>query len=190
MPIFEELRKRMFSVMGVKVCSFEDLEKLEIDSIDSVCLSSASSMTSHQSSTEQDLMSTNYDALKSNAQQKVLKILKFIKKLNQFNSFKKQEQMKLPAFMDLLRDKQYTHVSMCMLDKFIKTFKIVPKPHLLHYYIYFLHYASYYHHVRATTDVIDKDMKQKHLSYLVYLKLQLNYLHYIIYESRNKDISL
>lgn len=187
MPMFDELRRRMVSAMGVKMCSFEDLEQLEIDSIDSLCLSSTSSVSSSVSTTnDQDMLSIDYEVLKATAEQKVLKILKFIKKLKQLGLNKRDSKMKLPVFMDLLRDKQYSHVSMCMLDTFIKTSKMVPKPLLLHYYIYFLHYACYYHHVRSTTDVIDESMTSNHKSYLTYLKLQLNYLHYIIYESRNK----
>lgn len=188
MPMFNELRRRMVSAMGVKICSFEDLEELEIDSIDSLCLSTTSSVSSTVSTTnDQDMSSLDYDILKCTAEKKVLKILKFIKKLKQLSgSNKRDAKMTLPVFMDLLRDKQYNHVSMGMLDTFIKTSKMIPKPMLLHYYVYFLHYACYYHHVRITTDVIDATMKNKHQSYLVYLKLQLNYLQYIIYDSRNK----
>lgn len=186
MSMFDELRKRMLSSMGVKVCSFDELEQLEIDSIDSVCLSStASSTSSRMSSHQEDITSLDYDVLQISAKRKVMKILKFIKKLKQLGS----ARFNLPAFMDLLRDKQYTHVSMSLLDKFMKTFKMTPKPHLLHYYIYFLYYASYYHHTRATTDVIDDKMKKNHQSYQLYLKLQLDYVSYIIKESRNKSSS-
>lgn len=186
MPMFDELRRRMVSAMGVQMCSFEDLENLEVDSIDSLCLSSASSVSSVSTATDRDMESLDYDILKANAEKKVMKILKFIKKLKQLSGSSRDANMKLPVFMDLLRDKQYGHVSMSMLDTFIRTSKMIPKPMLLHYYIYFLHYACYYHHIRATTDVIDEAMKSKHQAYVTYLKLQLNYIRYIIYESRVK----
>jgi hypothetical protein len=62
-------------------------------------------------------------------------------------------------------------------------------PHYLHYYVFFLYYAIYYHTIRSTTDIIDENMKPQHEQHLVCVKNQLKYLQYIIKESRTRSIS-
>lgn len=178
--MFGELRNKMLSKMGVKLCSFEDLERLEIESVGSVCISTTSSMSSSKSSSQTDILAVGEDELKASAHRKVRRMLKFIKSLKQL---KETRTISLPIFMDLVRDKQYDHVSMGMFDQFTEAFPMKPKPIPLHYYVYFLHYACYYHSRRANADVIDPKKKNMHQRYLGFIKLQLEYVQYIIHHS-------
>lgn len=186
--MFKELRRRMVSAMGVRICSFEDLDRLEIDSVDSVCLSDSSG--SHKTLSSLSGGSLSSERIADLAKRKVIKVLRFIKKLEQLHAHKKENRMTFMPFLDLIRDKEYSDVSMSMINTFIKTCRMVPKPYYLHYFIYFLYYAYYYHHVRATKDVIDDKMKKYHEISRGCIKLQLKYLHNIIKESRVKEVSL
>lgn len=187
--MFETLRKRVVSATGMQVCAFEDIEHLDVDSMDSICLSDVSSYKSSHSvrsvSSTQSLSSVE-DLAKS----KVLKMVRTIKKLEARQIAKKESKMPMLEFMDLIRDQQYNHVSMSLLTKFMKTCKMVPKNYYLHYYIFFLHYASFYHYTRSTVDIIDDKMNKQHKYHLICIKHQLKYLQHIINESRLRDITL
>ncbi len=188
--MFDVLRRRMVSSMGVRVCSIDELDRMDIDSVDSICISDTSSSASlsvASSSEYQEVINTF--SLDDLAQKKVAKMLRFIKKLEKVH-MSNGAKMSLLPFMDMIRDQQYAHVSMSLLETFMKTCKMVPKQYYLHYFMFFLHYASFYHHVRGTTDVIDSSMKHMHEKHLRFVKLQLKYLQYIIQESRIREVTL
>ena len=172
--------------LGVKSLSFESLEHIELDSVDSICLSDSGCKDS--SVPESSSVVGSIDSVKINefARRKVLKILRSIKKLETLQSEGKASKLSMLIFMDMIRDQQYNHVSMNMLETFMKTCIMIPKSYYLHYFMFFLHYAAYYHYTRATTDIIDSSMKGHHLSQFVYIKAQLKYLQYIIKESRER----
>ena len=88
--------------------------------------------------------------------------------------------MPLLAFMDMIRDQQYPHVSMNMLESFMNTCKTTPKCYYLHYYLYFLYYALHYHNIRSQIDVIDEKMKEQHLYHLKCIQIQIKFLQNII----------
>lgn len=190
--MFNTLCKRIVASMGTKVYSFEDLERLDIDSVDSLCISDSSSVSSKSATNNSTINSSVMDKsfLEEYARRKVVKNLKSIQTLEKHHKKQNESKLAMLVFMDLIRDQQYRHVSMSALSQFIKTCKMVPKQYYLHYYLFFLYYAYYYHHIRATTDVIDDKMKQFHINHLLCIKYQLKYLQYIIKQSRLKDLKL
>ncbi len=183
--MFTNLRERVTSSVGMKVCSFEDLETLDLDSVDSICLSDTSSIKSVPTIKSDGSFQSNASLIQM-AKSKVSKILRTIKKLEKIHELKKEAKMPMTVFMDLIRDQQYSHVSMTLLPQFMEICKMVPKSYYLHYYVFFLHYASYYHHHRANVDVIDENKKKIHKYYLVFLKYQLKYIEQTLKESREK----
>lgn len=191
--MFDILRKRMVEAMGMKVYSFEDLDRLDIDSVDSICISDISSDNGDNkslSSISTDSLSASDMQIEHKAKCKVSKMLRSIKKLERLHELRNDPKLGMLAFIDLLRDQQYKHVNMGLLNKFIKVCKMIPKAYYLHYYIYFLYYASYYHHCRSTVDVIDEKMKQHHQIQLLSIKYQLKYLQHIIKQSRVQEVTL
>lgn len=190
--MFDILRKRMIEAAGMKMYSFEDLESIDIDSVDSICISDLSSNADNKSVASQSTMSPSEsdDRIEYKSKSKVSKMLRSIKKLERLHEIRKDTKLGMLAFMDLLRDHQYKHVNMVLLNRFIKICKMVPKAYYLHYYIYFLYYASYYHHCRSTIDIIDESMKQHHQMQLKSLKYQLQYLQHIILQSRIQEVTL
>ncbi len=188
--MFDVLRKRMVSAMGVRVCSFDDLDRMDLDSVDSVCISDSGSIASVSTATSTEYAEViRAEGLDDLVKRKIAKMLRFIKKMEKLHTTKETKMSLLP-FMDMIRDQQYAHVSMSLLQQFMKTCKMVPKPYYLHYFMFFLHYAAFYHYVRGTTDVIDQNMKHVHEKHLRYIKLQLKYLQYIIQESRVREVAL
>ena len=190
--MFDILRKRIVESMNMKVYSFEDLDQLDIDSVDSICISDLSDTSDRKSplSISWRSSASRSDEIEHNAKCKVSKMLRAIKKLEKLHELRKGSKLGMLAFIDILRDQQYKHVCMTMLNRFIKICKMVPKAYYLHYYIYFLYYASYYHHHRSVVDIIDDKMKQHHISQLISIKYQLKYLQYIIKRSRAQEITL
>jgi hypothetical protein len=185
--MFDILRSRIASVIGIKKYSFEDLDRDELDSNDSICFSESTTKTNESKSSynSTDVLPAN---LEEYAKRKVVKIIKFLKKLDS----DKDVRRKIPmlVFMDIIRDHQYKNVSMNMLSSFMETCRMVPKDHLLHYYMYFLFYASYYHHMRVTTEINDEKMKAYHRQHSICIRHQLNYLQHIIRESRIRKVTL
>lgn len=194
--MFNILRKRVTTAMGMETLSFDDLEHIDLDSVDSICLSDKSSVKSADSINNKGINRINSyisnsstgSSIKSNiedySKKKIVKLLRSIKKLENLHSLRKESKMSMLVFIDMIRDQQYQHVSMCMLSEFMKSCKMVPKAYYLHYFMYFLYYAAYYHHLRATTDIIDEKMKTQHEYHFKCIKAQIKYLHYIIKESR------
>jgi hypothetical protein len=188
--MFDVLRKKLVAVSGMRVCSFEDLQNLDVESIDSICLSDTlSSLTASSDHPLRNISvndSANYSDSISNldeySRRKVNKLIKSIKKLETINN--KGGKMEMLVFFDLIRDQQYNHVSMGLINEFIKTYRMVPKQYYLHYYMFFLYYAMYYHHTRGVVDVVDEKMKRQHLFHFKSIRAQLKYLQYIIKHSR------
>ncbi len=188
--MFDVLRKRLAAVSGMRVCSFEDLQNMDVDSVDSICLSDM--LSSLTTSSDKPLENIDRaplhhfdqnDNIEHYCKRKVCKIIKCIKKMEDIQK-KGAKKMGMLVFFDLLRDQQYNHVSMSLLGEFMRQYRMVPKHYYLHYYMFFLHYGMYYHHTRLNVDVIDEKMKQMHSYHLRCIKLQLKYLQYIINYSR------
>lgn len=186
--MFKQLTTRMSSSMGMKKYSLESLEDIDIDSVDSICISNGDTNSTNSSNGLSDIHSV--ENIQEYAKRKVIKLLRSIKKLQHTQSEYKDHNMSMAAFMDMLQNQKYSHVSMCMFKQFIRECRMVPKPHYLHYYKFFLYYGMYYHHIRANVDVIEENMIPHHQKYLTYMKAQVKYLHTIIRESRLKDIDL
>ncbi len=193
--MFNVLRKRVTMAMGMKTLSFDDLEHIDLESVDSICLSDVSSIKSETTSdkginrlnsytSDSSANSSTTSNIEDYSKKKVVKLLKSIKKLEKLHAIRKESKMSMLVFIDMIRDQQYQHVSMCMLSKFMKSCKMVPKSYYLHYFMYFLYYAAYYHHQRATIDIIDDNMKDQHEYHFKCIKAQIKYLNYIIKESR------
>lgn len=189
--MFNILCQRIIESMGVKICSFEDLESIDIDSVDSICISeSADSSAKSEYTLNSDDSNLDINQLEDHAKYKVAKILRSIKKLEKLHQKRNESKLPMLTFIDIIRDQQYKHVKMSLLSQFIKICKMIPKTYYLHYYLYFLYYAAFYHYERSTNDIIDANMKPHHRKHLLCIKYQLNYLQYIIKQSRIKEITL
>lgn len=180
--MFGVLRHYMESVKDSKTLSLDDLEHVELNSVRSICLSETASNCTRLSI---DLVNGDIEEY---AKQKVLKIVKALQKLETRHIAVRDAKLQISEFLDMIRDHQYKHVSMSMLESFIKTFNISPKPYYLHYYIYFLYYASYYHSMRSSKDIIDKTKTQKHKSHFVCIQAQLKYIQHIINQSKARKV--
>ena len=187
--MFEVLRNRMAYAMGIKISSFEDLERAELDSVDSVNISETSAKGTSYAGSRSSLDSSSSGSIEQYAKQKVLKILRSIKKLQKIQFDGNESKMSMLVFMDSIRDQHYKHVSMNLLESFMKTCLMIPKAYYLHYYMYFLYYALHYHNTRATIDIIDNRMKEEHQMHFTAIRAQLKYLQYIINESRIRKVS-
>lgn len=186
--MFDILRKRIHSAMGTKVISFGDLERIELDSIDSICTSDQMANTkSLQSSgsahSDNDWKDPTICTSATFVKKKVTRIIRSIKKLSKVGG-EAESKMSMLVFMDMLKDQEYSHVSMSAFQQFINICRMIPKAHYLHYYMFFLHYSAYYHHIRSSTDIIDTDMIEHHELQLHSMRLQSKYLQHIINESR------
>lgn len=185
--MFSVLRSRMSSAIGMKMFSFDDLEHAELESNDSVCISelAANRIDSKSSMNSDRSLPPNYEEY---AKRKVIKILKSLKKLDRDNEGK--PKMPMLVFIDVIRDHQYKNVSMNLFSTFMETCKMVPKDRFLHYYMYFLFYASYYHHMRSINETIGDKMRDSHRRECLCIRSQLKYLQYIIKESRIREVTL
>lgn len=184
--MFDILRKRISKLIDTRTCSFEDLDQLDIDSVDSICLTEVSAATDYTIASNVDISSYSMEEMNKAAKCKVSKILRSIKKLEKLHQLQNSKKMNMLAFMDVICDQQYSHVSMNIMSDFIKISKMVPKSYYLHYYIFFLYYALYYHNHRAYVDVIDKSRTTNHINRMLSIKCQLKYLQYKIKQSRNQ----
>lgn len=184
--MFDILRKRIVKAMDIKEYSFEDLDKLEIGTVDNICLADLTDNSDTESISSISTCSTTagFDRIEHRAKYKVSKMLVSIRKLEKIHELRKDSsKLGLLTFIDVIRDQQYRDVQMTFLDDFVKTCRLSPKSYYLHYYIYFLYYAAYYHHNRAKVDVIDNKMKFHHKTQLVSIKYQIKYLQYVIRQS-------
>jgi hypothetical protein len=53
------------------------------------------------------------------AKQKVIRIVRSIKALSQLHKKMKDKMMPMLVFIDMIRDQEYDHVSLCLLEQFI-----------------------------------------------------------------------
>lgn len=175
--MFDVLRKKLVALSGTRICSFEDLPHLELDSIDSICLSDTTS-----ASDEPPVM-LDGSGMQHFCKRKVLANLRSIKRLEQLHPG--DGRISMLAFFDMLHDQQYPHVSMSLLGRFMKACRMAPRPFFLHYYMFFLCYAAYYHHYRGFVDVVSPTHVPMHRYHLSCIRQQLKYLQYSIDRSRS-----
>lgn len=189
--MFKELRDRVVNVMGIKKYALDNLDSIDLDSADSICISITDSDSSESSGS---MRSTNLDMsqqeIEAMARRQVISTVRIIKNLEKLHLHRREPKLSMQAFMDMIRDQKYTHVSMNLIKQYIRQCRMVPKPIYLHYYTFFLYYGMYYHHVRSTLDIIDEAMVPFHRFQFISIKAQLKYLCTIIKESRVKNIKV
>ena len=171
--------------MNITSLSFNDLEHADLESVGSFCLSD-NSMSSQVSSSYTSFEPNNVEDIDQYAKTKVAKILRSIQKLEKLQISSKESNLSMLVFMEMIKDQQYKHVSLSLLNDFMKQFVMIPKSSYIHYYIYFLHYGYYYHKVRSTTEIINPTMKDKHKIHYKCLLAQTKYVQNIIKESKNR----
>ncbi len=188
--MFSVLQRRVRALTGTSVCSFDDLQELDLDSVDSICLSDTLINNTDRVSGDPALIDNSYEVTNENRQRvesyckhKVITNIKSIKKLEKIRQGC-NARINMLTFFDLLHDQQYQDVGMGLLSQFINECKIIPKSYYLHYYMYFLCYASYYHYTRYNVDILDTEMTKIHKYLLLCTRYQLKILQYIIDKSR------
>ncbi len=190
--MFNALQQRIRALRGTKVCSFEELPRLELDSVDSVCLSDTIFMQSSEHPSDElfiennclfEITTDNKKKIEDYCMRKVVLNIKSIKRLESIRRVS-NSRINMIAFFDLLHDQQYKDVGMGLLSDFINKCRMIPKSYYLHYYMYFLCYASYYHYMRYFVDVIDTNMVPRHKFLWLCSRYQLKILQYIINSSR------
>jgi hypothetical protein len=130
--------------------------------------------------------SSSIDLCDKNPKEAIIKVLKTIKQLNNVQT----KDMNIMTFLEMLQMQFYKNVSLALLKDFMTCHKMMPKPIYFHYYIYFLHYAEYYHFTRGVTDVIDTSKKEFHLNSLANIRTQIKYIYRIINKQHFKEINL
>ncbi len=189
--MFAVMRSRLLVSAEAQSKSLEDLADCETQSIDSAGNSDVASSSSEVSgystnsgisffdkiglrrrhSSESASILSGEDSLK----QQVVHVLRFIKQMNAHTSPK----MEMVAFLELLQ-MHYTHVSLALLQTFMERHRMLPRASYFHYYIYFLHYAEFYHHTRSAVDVIDLARIEFHRTHLAHICQCLKYVYRII----------
>ncbi len=180
--------------VGMRSVSLENLSRFDIDSLDSMSMSdtSADSTTSSQRNLLQKLglqrqsSSISNDLSQYDPKEGVIKILRMIKQLNNAQS----KKINLMTFLEMLQLQFYRNISLALIKDFMQRHKIMPKPFYLHYFIYFLHYAEYYHFTRLVVDIIDPSKKDFHAESLTNIRSQLKYIYYIINRNYSQEVSL
>ncbi len=188
--MFSVLQQRVRALTGTSVCSFDDLQELDLDSVDSICLSDTLANDLDKKYIDPAIADKSYELTNQNrkdveecCRHRVISNIKSIKKLEKIK-MGCSTRIDMLEFFDLLHDHQYQDVGLGLLAQFIDECKMVPKPYYIHYYMYFLCYASYYHHMRSNIDVLDEHTVQIHTYLLLCPRHQLKILQYIIDHSR------
>lgn len=122
------------------------------------------------------------------AKRKVLKVMYMIRELNRKGISARDTS--LIEFIDMLRERQYPHVKLIFLPRYLHLSHRYPKSYFLHYFMFFLFYAKYYHQIRASTDVIDSTEVSNHKRYLECIECQIKYLQKNIRKARLESVSL
>lgn len=191
--MFGVLQKRIPALNNRIDSSNDDLHHLEVDSVDSICLSDSIFETSTNTTSTQSICRAfemrmfnkeEQQKMESYCKNKVISNIKFIKQLNTKHCGTKN-MMSLITFFELLHNRQYHNIRMNLVSQFISKCKMLPKPYYLHYYMFFLCYVAYYHHIRFTTDVLDDEMIKRHNYLYICARYQLKILQYIINCSRS-----
>lgn len=126
------------------------------------------------------------DFANSNSNQIVYGILKMIKKLNSTN----HRKLSLNEFIDMVQNLVYNDVSLILMDDFKKYNPLIPQDHYLHYYMYFLKYAQFYHFNRSRLESTDTNKQIYHKSRLSEIKDQLQYMYNIIISNKDKQTEI
>ena len=193
--MFSTIRTRLIASIGMRSVSLENLARFELESIDSMPMSestntSVESNYSHRSLMDklglrrQTSVSSSVDLCEYKPKEGVLKVLRVIKQLNNAQP----KELNLMTFLEMLQLQFYKNVSLTLLKNFMQYHKMMPKPFYFHYYIYFLHYAEYYHFTRGVVDIIDPTKKEFHADCLENIRAQLKYVYRII--NRPQETSL
>jgi hypothetical protein len=125
----------------------------------------------------------NKDWTASNSNQIVVSILKMIKKLNKVQ----HRKLNLDEFIDMIHDMVYGEVSLILIDEFKACYPLPIKNHYLHYYMFFLKYAEYYHFKRCKSEFIDISKSTYHNSQLINIQDQLQFMYNIILSNKDKQ---
>jgi len=190
--MFSIMRDRIISTTGMRSKSLEDLANCESDSIESPSESDLESNTSKVSSNysfgsgvsffdkiglrKRRSSESSVDLRDSDPKKSVIKVLKAIKQINKLSSTK----LGLIEFLEMIQMYYYKNVSLGLLKTFMDHHRILPKPVHFHYYIYFLHYAEFYHFMRSSSDIIDPSKVQFHNDCLINIRSQLKYVYRIV----------
>lgn len=173
--MFGELRNRMVKSLGVRTLSLDDLEKCDVDSLDSICISETNSLSSSTFSS-----SLGFD--KQEILEHVNKMFKTIANLS-----KQSNQLEMIRFIEIIRDQYYPDVSMNMFYTFIQQCKMSPRNNYMNWLIYFIHYAEFYHIVRTKADIIDNDKRENHLLQMSKIRAQLKIIYKLIHRQRERS---
>lgn len=193
--MFSTMRDRVSTTSSMEPITLENLARFETDSIDSLprsdVVSTADSIASKTYSIGSGVSFFDKIGLRRNSSMSfsetssrfparpkddVVSILRSIKEMNNVPSAK----MSLIPFFEMIQSHYYRDVSLSLLETFISQHNMLPKPIYFHYYIYFLHYAEYYHQTRCTTGVIDKNKIIFHQEKLAVVRSQLKYVYRIV----------
>ena len=188
--MFSTMRNRLIASIGMRSISLEDLAQCELESIDSMPLSIYSNSSDGSVLSKLGLKrqsSASVDLCDCSPKAAVVKVLKMIKQLNQVQTTK---NMNIMTFLEMLQMQFYKNVSLSMIHEFIKSHQMIPKPIYFHYYIYFLHYAEYYHFTRGVIDIIDPSKVEFHLDSLSNIRTQLKYIYHSINNKPSTEITL
>lgn len=165
-------------------------EGMQFESIHSLNLSD---LSSHSSASSSNISGSSFDSASSYtvenyAKRKVLKVIKSLRETNKEMHLRSNEsKLVMVLYLEMIRDDHYRHVNFNMLEQFMIQSNLAPKSYYLHYYIYFLYYAAFYHKTRAGVDVIDTEMKAQHKKHYICVIAQLKYIQYIINKSKNRN---
>lgn len=164
-------------------------EGIQFESIHSLNLSDLSSRSSASSSNiSRSSFNSTSSYVENYAKRKVLKVIKALRENNKQIHFRPNEsKLVMVLYLEMIRDDHYRHVNFNMLEQFMIQSNLAPKSYYLHYYIYFLYYAAFYHRTRAGVDVIDTEMKAQHKKHYICIIAQLKYIQYIINKSKNRN---
>jgi hypothetical protein len=205
--MFSVMRDRIITTTGMRSKSIEDLAQhyesdsiespSESDSIESPSESDIDSVSSKASSSNDSNVSffdkiglrkrrassiSSIDLCDYDPKQSVIKVLKVIKQINATT------KINLIPFLEMIQMYYYKHVSLSLLKTFMEQHKIIPKPIHFHYYVFFLHYAEFYHYTRSTIDIIDSNKVEFHNECLINIRKQIKYV-YKILNKQNLNIT-
>jgi hypothetical protein len=122
----------------------------------------------------------------ANSNQMVYGILKMIKKL----SNTKHRKLSLNEFIDMIQNLVYKNVSLILMDEYKLHNPVQPKDHYVHYYMYFLKYAEFYHFNRSRSKLTDVSKHTSHNIELSNIQDQLQYMYNIILSNKDKQTEI
>lgn len=168
----------------------DTFDSIHFESITSINLSDITSQSSNNSvnSSNSSFNYTDSFTINQYAKRKVLKVLKLLRSNKEVHPKCSESKLVMVLYLEMIRDDHYRHVSFNMLEEFMIQSKMTPQAYYLHYYIYFLYYAAFYHNTRANIDIIDSEKKDEHKKHYICIIAQLKYIQYIINKSKTRNI--